>query len=194
MVDLAGAVLSGGARFLQVRAKAGASGWLLDVATAIVARARAAGAMVVVNDRADIARLSGADGVHLGQDDLDAASARALLGEAAVIGLSTHTMAQVDAALAVPVTYLAMGPVFGTGTKDTGYAAVGLEMVRAAAERARAERRPVVAIGGITPQTAPALIEAGAASVAVISDLLATGDPDARVRAYLDRLSRVADV
>jgi thiamine-phosphate pyrophosphorylase len=190
LIDLASAYLAGGARFLQVRAKKAASGWLLDTTAAIVERARTCDAIVIVNDRTDVARLAGADGVHLGQEDLGPAAARALVGGQAIVGLSTHTPAQVDAALAQPISYLAIGPVFRTSTKATGYEAVGLDRVRHAASRARTRQLPVVAIGGITLESAAEVIQAGATSVAVIGDLLSTGDPEGRVRSYLDRLSR----
>jgi thiamine-phosphate pyrophosphorylase len=187
-VDLAAAYIRGGARFLQVRAKSRPSGAFLDVATAVTRIAQAAGAIVVVNDRADIAKLAGASGVHLGQDDLTPAAARAILGGRSVVGLSTHTEPQVGRAILEPVTYLASGPLFGTSTKATGYEPVGLERVRYAAALAHPHELGVVAIGGITLDRAPAVIEAGADAVAVITDLLATGDPEARVRAYLERL------
>jgi len=190
LVDLASAFLAGGATLLQLRAKHASSGWMLDAATRIVERAQAAGATVIVNDRADVARLSGANGVHLGQDDLRPALARAIVGDAAVVGWSTHTAGQMDAALAEPITYFAIGPVFGSATKDTGYDAVGLDRVRDASGRARTRDLPLVAIGGITLDTAPEVIEAGADSVAVIGDLLAGNDPERRVRSYLERLSR----
>ena len=190
LVDLASACLAGGATLLQVRAKDASSGWLLDTAALIVERAHAAGTRVVVNDRADIARLAGADGVHLGQEDLGPKAARSIVGDTALIGLSTHTLDQIEAALAQPVSYLAIGPVFATATKATGYQAVGLDRVREAAARARTRQLPVVAIGGITLESAPGVIQAGAASVAVIGDLLSGGDPERRVRSYLERLSR----
>jgi thiamine-phosphate pyrophosphorylase len=190
LVDLASACLAGGATLLQVRAKDTSSGWLLDTAALIVERAHAAGARVVVNDRADIARLAGADGVHLGQEDLGPKAARSIVGDAAIVGLSTHTLEQIDAAIAEPIAYLAIGPVFGTATKATGYEAVGLDRVREAAARARTRQLPVIAIGGITLESAPGVIQAGAASVAVIGDLLTGGDPERRVRSYLERLSR----
>lgn len=180
--DLAAAFLDGGARFLQIRAKQLAAGPLLGLCDEIVGLAKQANALVLVNDRVDLARLSGAGGVHVGQEDLPPAAARDLLGADAVIGYSTHTIAQVDAAVLEPVTYIATGPIFGTTTKDTGYSAVGLALVRYAA---RASSRPVVAIGGITLDNAAAVLEAGGASVAVISDLLRGGDPASRVRAYL---------
>jgi thiamine-phosphate pyrophosphorylase len=143
-------------------------------------------AAVIVNDRADLAAMSRAAGVHVGQDDLAPAAARALVGEGAIVGLSTHTPAQVEAALAQPITYVAIGPVFGTASKDTGYTAVGLEMVQTAARLSRG--LPVVAIGGITLETAPAVLAAGASCVAVIGDLVAGGDPRGRVAAYIRNL------
>jgi len=187
-IDLARAFLAGGATFLQLRAKALSSARLLEEASAIAALAREAAATFIVNDRADIARLAGADGIHLGQDDLAPAAVRRIVGDRAIVGLSTHTLEQLDLALREPIDYVAAGPVFGTSTKDTGYAAIGVSRVRDAAARAKAAGLPLVAIGGITLDTAPAVIEAGAASVAVIGDLLAAGDPEARTRAYLERL------
>jgi thiamine-phosphate pyrophosphorylase len=199
--DLAEAFVAGGARVLQLRAKTTADGELLELATRIQAIASSAGAVLVVNDRADVARLSGAGGVHVGQDDLSPAAVRTIVGSDAVVGFSTHTPEQIDAAIREPVTYIAIGPVFGTATKDTGYTAVGLEKVRyAAAALSRAAvsagspPRGLVAIGGITIDRAADVIRAGASSVAVISDLLATGDPRARVREYLDRLAPVGRV
>ena len=156
----------------------------------IVARARPSGALVIVNDRADIAKIAGAGGVHLGQDDLDPFAARALLGRDAVIGISTHAHEQVRAAATMPVDYIAVGPIFGTSTKDTGYRGVGPAFVSEASLTLRDRgSKPIVAIGGITLDRAPEVIRAGAASVAVISDLLSTGDPEGRVRDYLRALS-----
>jgi thiamine-phosphate pyrophosphorylase len=181
-VDLARAYLNGGARLLQLRAKALPSSRFLEICDAVVALSREAGALVIVNDRVDLAKLSGASGVHVGQDDLPVAEARALLGDKAIVGFSTHSMAQVQAALLQPASYIAVGPVFGTRTKNTGYEAVGLRLVTEAARLCG--DRPVVAIGGVTLDNAPSVIEAGASCVAVIGDLLARGRPDERVRAY----------
>jgi thiamine-phosphate pyrophosphorylase len=188
--DAARACLNGGAGLLQLRAKHAPSGVLLAWADEIVAAAAPFGAAVVVNDRADIARMSGAGGVHVGQDDLPPAAARAILGPAAIVGLSTHTREHVVSAGREPITYLAVGPVFGSRTKDTGYEAVGLDLVRFAAAGTGTDV-PVVAIGGVTLDRAVEVIAAGAASVAVIADLFATGDPEARTREYLDRLASV---
>ena len=187
--ELARACLNGGARLLQVRAKRVPSRALLDWCDEIVAAAAPFGATVVVNDRPDVARMAGAAGVHVGQDDLSPAAARAILGPSATVGLSTHTAEQVVAAWGEPITYLAVGPIFGSRTKDTGYGAVGLDLVRFAGAGTGA--LPVVAIGGITLDVAGDVLAAGAASVAVISDLFATGDPEARTRQFLDRLAGV---
>lgn len=183
---LADAFLAGGARVMQLRAKRLPSAPFLAHADALVRAAGPHGASIIVNDRADLALLAGAAGVHLGQDDLPPAAARRLLGPDAIIGCSTHTVAQIEAARGEPASYIAVGPVFGTPTKDTGYDAVGLALVEEAARRSRG--RPVVAIGGITLARVPEVIAAGASSVAVITDLLAGGDPAARVAAYLKAL------
>ena len=193
------AFLAGGARFLQLRDKTPSTAERLQCAGDVVARAHAAGARLVVNDRVDIARLSGADGVHLGQDDLPVEEARRILGADAIIGLSTHEEAQIEEAARTTANYIAVGPIYGTVTKDTGYTARGLDLVRKAALTLRPDsrrqsagqagpaRRPVVAIGGITLDRVDEVLEAGASSVAVISDLLTGGDPEARVRAFLER-------
>lgn len=158
------------------------SGPLVDLTEQLVALARPYGGRLIVNDRADVARIGGAAGVHVGQDDVDAGAARAIVGADGLVGLSTHTAEQIEAALRQPISYLAVGPVFGTATKDTGYSPIGLDLVRRAA--ARAGTIPVVGIGGIDLRRAPEVLAAGAAAVAVISDLV-TDDPAARVRAYL---------
>jgi thiamine-phosphate pyrophosphorylase len=159
---------------------------------AVIEQARGVKATVIVNDRADIARLAGADGVHLGQDDLPPAMARRILAGDATIGFSTHSMEQVRAAVRLPVDYIAVGPVFETRSKETGYSAVGTELVRQAREflSDAGLQTPIVAIGGITLERARAVLQAGASCVAVISDLLSTGDPAARVREYLEVLKK----
>lgn len=192
--DLARACLRGGARLIQVRAKQLGGAALLDLCQRVVSDARAFGATVIVNDRADLAALSGADGVHVGQDDLGVEDVRRVFPGVRLVGLSTHTSGQVRAAALLDASYLAVGPVFGTLTKETGYEAVGLDLVRlgrTALDEASEfpAARPLVAIGGITLERARGVIAAGATSVAVISDLLSTGDPEARVRDYLDRLA-----
>lgn len=186
--DVAGAYLSGGVRLLQVRAKHLPGGAFLQLVDEIAAAARDVGATVVVNDRVDVARTAGL-GVHLGQDDLPVAAARAVLGPDAVVGLSTHTSAQLTEALGQPITYVAYGPVFATVTKTTADPVVGLAGLAAAAAAASAATVPLVAIGGITLASAGAVRAAGAVSVAVISDLLAGPEgPAARARRFLSAL------
>jgi thiamine-phosphate pyrophosphorylase len=182
---LAEGCLRGGARLLQLRAgkdEAGAD--VTTLADRMVAAARASNARVIVNDRADIARMAHADGVHVGQTDLPVAAARAILGPAATIGISTHDRGQIDQALASDATYVAVGPIYATATKDTGYPPRGLDLVRYASGRGK----PVVAIGGITLDRAAEVVAAGASALAVISDILVGDDPERRVRAFLARL------
>lgn len=186
-LDVARAFLSAGAGLIQLRCKSWGSAAFLDLAMAVVEEARDTDAAIIINDRADVAALSSAHGLHIGQDDLPPRDARAVIGADPLLGLSTHTPSQWEKAIDEPICYLAVGPVFGTGTKDTGYQAVGLETVRRASAAARAADLPTVAIGGITLDNAVSVIDAGAASVAVISDLL-KGDPEARCRALLQIL------
>lgn len=178
------ACFSGGARLLQLRVKSASSAAFLAMADAVVAAAKDANAIVIVNDRADIARMAGAGGVHLGQDDLPPEAAAAIVGPG-VIGLSTHSAAQVDEAIRSNVDYIAVGPVYGTATKETGYSARGLDLVRYAASRGK----PLVAIGGITLDRVSELRDAGVGAVAVITDLFESANPEARTREYIRALS-----
>jgi thiamine-phosphate pyrophosphorylase len=182
--DVLDAFLRGGAKFIQLRDKTPGSAARLALADDAVRRCHDAGAQLIVNDFVDIAKLSGADGVHLGQEDLSVADARRLLGDDAIVGLSTHGEQQIAEAVSSSASYIAVGPIFSTATKDTGYTARGLRLVRQAADT----RRPVVAIGGITLDRAADVIRAGASAVAVISDLLVAGDPELRTRQYLAAL------
>ena len=190
LVDFASACFDGGARFLQVRAKQTTGAWLFDATSAIVKLAEPYQALVILNDRADVAVGAGAGGVHVGQDDLDPQAVRTIVGESGVVGLSTHTEEQYRAAILQPVSYVAVGPVFGTTTKATGYQPIGLGFVKKAAEAAAARSMPLVAIGGITLDRARSVVEAGA-RVAVITDLIATGDPASRVRQFLKTLGEM---
>ena len=158
---------------LQLRAKHASDRERLALAEAIGAAARAARIPFVLNDRTDLARIAGADGVHLGQEDLPARLARPWLGLDRWIGLSTHDAAQVDAAGAEPVDYLGFGPVFATATKTEASPVVGLDGLRRAVARAA---HPIVAIGGIRPEDLPAVRAAGARAAALVSALL-EGDP-----------------
>jgi thiamine-phosphate pyrophosphorylase len=141
--------------------------------------------MLILNDRADLAKLAGWDGVHLGQEDLSPASARGLLGGNSIIGVSTHNEIQLKEAASSDADYIAIGPVFVTGTKENPDPVVGLEGVR----HARSETsKPFVAIGGITRENAASVIAAGADSVAVISDLLPKGPGEAPQKSAQDFL------
>ncbi|MDQ1557544.1 MAG: thiamine-phosphate pyrophosphorylase [Pyrinomonadaceae bacterium] len=165
----------GGARFIQLRDKHLAPREFYESTEAALDVARERGVRLIVNDRADIALALGADGLHLGQDDLDPAAARRLLGERFIIGYSTHTVAQAIEAARLPVDYIALGPIYPTRTKENPAPTVGLEALR----RVRDAIDPtvaLVAIGGITRANARATLDAGADSVALISALLDTPD------------------
>jgi thiamine-phosphate diphosphorylase len=175
------ACLRGGAHWLQLRGKTISGADFLALTDAVVRAARDSGAVVIVNDRADVAAMAGARGVHVGQEDLSVDAVRGLIGRAALVGLSTHDAQQIDRALESNADYVAVGPIYGTATKETGYSARGLDLVRHAAGRGR----PVVAIGGITLERAAEVVGAGATGIAVISDLL-RGDPERRTRQFID--------
>jgi thiamine-phosphate pyrophosphorylase len=175
--------LDAGVRLIQLRAKRLSFGPFLALADEMADACQAAGATFIVNDRADVARLSRADGVHLGQDDLSPEQARSLLPNAPWIGVSTHTDAQLARAVATAATYVAIGPVHATTTKERPDPVIGLEGVRRLSSAARGSGRPIVAIGGITLATAAEVLAAGADSVAVISDLLPADVHDLRARA-----------
>ena len=178
--EVAGALVAAGARLLQVRAKGLGDRALCDLVLEVAAVAHAGGALVIVNDRPDVARIAGADGVHLGQDDTPAADVRRLMPVPALVGLSTHDVAQVRGAPAGVLDYLAVGPVFATRSKAAPGPLVGLPGVAAA----RASTAlPLVAIGGITRANAAAVIAAGADAVAVISEVMAGPDPGHAFRA-----------
>ena len=165
-----------GVRILQFRHKGFFSRETVAAMERIAALCRDAGALFVVNDRADLARLMGA-GLHLGQDDLLPSVVRPIVGVETLIGFSTHNEAQLRAAQAEPADYLALGPIFGTASKQNPDPLVGLEGLRALRPLTQ---RPLVAIGGITRANAASVLAAGADSVAVIADLF---PPDGNIRA-----------
>ena len=182
-VEIAKSLVAGGARLVQIRDKHAASGLLLSRSTAIVAAAPTH-VQVLVNDRIDIALLAGASGAHIGQDDLPPGASRKLMGAGKILGLSTHGRDQAIAADDAPVDYVAVGPIFPTTTKTNPDAAIGLEGL---AEICGLLRKPVVAIGGIRLDNVADVMAAGAASVAVIADLIGQGDIEARTRKFLER-------
>ncbi len=178
---------AGGATLVQLREKVAAPRDFYEAALEAMRVARALGVRLIINDRVDIAIAVGADGVHLGQDDLPPEQARELIGAGRIVGYSTHNLKQALAADSTPVDYIAIGPVFQTRTKVNPDPVVGPDLISELKARLT---KPLVAIGGITLATAPAVIAAGANSVAVIADLYATGDLAARTREFHRHLQR----
>jgi thiamine-phosphate pyrophosphorylase len=183
--DVAEILLSAGVRLIQIRHKLASSRELFELSREIAARVRSAGGVCIVNDRADVARVVGADGVHVGQADLPVELARHVVGPGKWVGTSTHGIAQVRKADRSSANYVAFGPIFPTETKENPDPVVGLEGLR---EARGATSKPLVAIGGITLENAGVVIEAGADCVAVIRDLLAAPDAGVRVKEFLQVL------
>jgi thiamine-phosphate pyrophosphorylase len=182
---LAEAILSTGVRLLQIRIKEGTTRDFVERAREMKAVCDHHGAALIVNDRADIAGLVDAHGVHLGQEDLPPAAARQVLGASKWIGLSTHSLAQASAALAAGgIDYLAFGPIFATSSKKNPDPVQGLEALR---EVRRICPLPLVAIGGITRDRISDVLRAGADAVAVISAISDAEDPEAATRDLLQR-------
>jgi thiamine-phosphate pyrophosphorylase len=180
------AALEGGADVLQLREKAMDGRALAALAGRLARLARRRGALFIVNDRADVAAACGADGVHLGGDDLPIPAARRLLGPSALIGATSHALREARAALSAGADYVSVGPVFPTATKP-GLAPAGLGYVRQAARELEA---PWFAIGGIGPENVRRVVRAGARRVAVCSAAIGARDPRAAVRALRRALDR----
>ena len=170
--------IAGGVDIVQLRDKALEARPLLARARVALEVCRDHGVPFILNDRPDLALEIGADGVHVGQDDAPAALARRLLGPGAVVGLSTHGASELDAAAGEPVDYVSAGPVSETPTKP-GRPGVGLSYLRYAAEHAV---RPFYVTGGVTPETVPAMKEAGASRFVVVRYLTESADPEAAAR------------
>jgi len=180
--DLLAAVIDGGCHMVQLREKDWPSGRILPLAERLLLRARRAGVTFVVNDRVDLGVAIGADGVHLGQDDLPARTARALLRPGMLLGISTHDVAQAHAARDAGADYVAVGAMFATTTK-ADFQLVGPGLVR----KLRPDIRvPLVGIGGITHDNVADVIQAGADGVAVISAVCGAPDPAAATRRFLE--------
>ena len=180
--DLLAAVIDGGCRMVQLREKDWPSGRILPLAERLLARARRAGVTFVINDRVDLAVAVGADGVHLGQDDLPARLARPLLRPGMLLGISTHDAAQAHAARDAGADYVAVGAMFATTTK-ADFQLVGPGLVRKLRPDVRV---PLVGIGGITHDNVADVIRAGADGVAVISAVCGAPDPAAATRKFLE--------
>lgn len=185
--SLVSALVKGGARLIQLRAKSVSDRVFLSLASEALSEARKGGATLIINDRLDIARMVGADGVHVGQDDLAPKDVRQLLGPDAILGFSTHSREQIEKAVSQPIDYLAVGPVFETSTKANPDATVGPLLLRAAASLTRI---PVVAIGGLSLENMAAVFEAGAAGAAMASAVLSVADVESAFRALTAALPR----
>ncbi|HXW77108.1 MAG TPA: thiamine phosphate synthase [Candidatus Eremiobacteraceae bacterium] len=178
------AAIDAGVDMVQLRDRSLTDGRLLETARFFAEVCRDNGALFIVNDRPDIALACGADGVHLGQDDLPPDDVRALVGDDFIIGLSTHSPAQVDAAVRTRADYIAVGPVHETPTKP-GRPAVGLDLVRYAAANVRV---PFFAIGGIDASNVGSVAQAGAKAVAVLRAISQADDPAAATAKLLASL------
>jgi thiamine-phosphate pyrophosphorylase len=175
-------LLHGGIQILQLRAKKSSEAEIIEMAQKIIPIVRAAGGIFLINDYPHLVPIVGADGVHIGQNDKSVAEARHLAGERAIIGLSTHSLEQVEQALPQKPDYIGFGPLFATPTKPD-YRPIGLaDIVRVQAM----VPFPVFCIGGITLETIPRVIAAGAQRLVVVSDLLTAKDPSARARQLLE--------
>jgi thiamine-phosphate pyrophosphorylase len=180
--SLARVLAGAGVELIQIRDKKASTRKLFDASKRLLEALGPAGVRVMVNDRPDIAAMVGAAGAHVGQEDLPVEAARKICGSARWVGVSTHNLEQLREADCTSAGYIAVGPIFPTATKENPDPVVGLELIRAARQLTK---KPLVAIGGITIESAEAVYRAGADSVAVIRDLFSTGDPVRRVREYL---------
>jgi len=178
-------LVDAGVRLLQYRNKTASARDLLESSKRLSAELTPHGVTFIVNDRADVAALADASGVHVGQEDLDVEAARSLVGAGKLVGVSTHNRAQFEQAAATSADYIAVGPIFSTSTKSNPDAVVGAEFV---CQVRSLTDKPIVAIGGITLERAAEVLEAGADSIAVISDILRAPRPGTRARRYLEVL------
>lgn len=183
--EIAGQLMDAGVRLLQYRAKAAGALETLDVARQLAELAHEKGSTFFVNDRPDLANLAGADGVHVGQDDLSVEQARAIVGPERRVGVSTHNREQFERALATSADYIAIGPIFSTTSKAKPDPVVGTRLIH---ELRPLTSKPIVAIGGIRLERAAEVIQAGADSVAVISDILGAADPALQARKFIETL------
>jgi thiamine-phosphate pyrophosphorylase len=184
-IETARRLAEAGVRLIQHRNKKASARELFQRSHELAVLLRPYGVRFIVNDRPDVAYLSGADGVHVGQEDLDVGQTRRVIGREKWVGVSTHNLAQFQSALTTSAEYIAVGPIFPTSTKANPDPVVGdqlLRQVRPLTDRA------IVAIGGITLERAAGVIEAGADSLAVSSDILRAADPAKRARQYIDLL------
>lgn len=181
------ALLEGGSRIVQLRAKDAPASSVLQAALSIAQETRKRGAAFIVNDRVDIAMLSGADGVHLGQDDIPIEDARRLLGKDSIIGVSTHSLAEAVRAVDAGADYVSFGPIFATSTKKDADVPKGAALLKEITDNIRI---PVVAIGGIDRSNLPLVLASNPSAVAVISAILLSGDVRASVAEFVSLTSQ----
>ena len=181
-ISIATKLADGGAKLIQLRDKHASSGKLYSQALEYHSVLKPHRVRFILNDRPDIAAMAGADGVHVGQEDLPVEDARAICGTQAWVGVSTHNIEQLREAVLTSADYIAVGPIFPTSSKQHPDPVVGLDLLRQARELTR---KPLVAIGGITIESAADVFRAGADSVAIIRDLLAAPDPAARAAEFI---------
>lgn len=182
LVDVVRAALRGGAPAIQLRMKDGAARDMVQMAQTLLAETRPAGALLFVNDRVDVAVIAGADGAHVGQDDLPVCAARRVSPPGFLLGVSAESVELALQAQAEGADYVGVGPVYATGSKADAGEPIGLQRI---AEVAAAVRIPVVGIGGIAVGNARAVVESGAAGVAVISAVVRADDPESTTRELL---------
>jgi thiamine-phosphate pyrophosphorylase len=187
-VEFARKLADAGVELVQLRDKNATARKIAAEAAELVGQLSAKGVRVIVNDRPDIAAMVGAGGVHVGQEDLPVEEARRVCGPSRWVGISTHNLDQFREACATSADYIAVGPIFPTAAKENPDPVVGIDFVRTVR---RLTSKPIVAIGGITAESAAEVFRAGADSVAVIRDLLSAQDPAARARQYLEIARRV---
>ncbi len=180
---LAEALAGSGVELIQYRNKSASSRQFFEISRQLSSALSPRGVKLIVNDRPDIALLANAGGVHVGQDDLSVEDARLVCGPDRWVGVSTHTFEQLGAADRTSADYIAFGPIFPTATKKNPDPVVGTELLRKARKMTR---KPLVAIGGITLESAAEVYRAGADSLAVIRDLSCAPNPGVRAREYLD--------
>src|ERR1700730_9643464 len=185
--ECAKSLVDAGVRLIQYRNKRSSGRELFETSRELAEYLATLGVHFIVNDRADVAALAGARGVHVGQDDLGVEQAREVMGTGKLVGVSTHNDGQFRGALGTSADYIAVGPIFATGSKENPDPVVGLGFVR---ETRGMTDRPIVAIGGITLERAAEVMEAGADSVAVISDILRAENVGKHAREYADLLER----
>jgi thiamine-phosphate pyrophosphorylase len=187
LVSLANKLAGAGVELFQLRAKRLPPRQIHEIANALITAAPA-NVKILINDRPDLASIANAAGVHVGQEDLGVGAARQICPPPQWVGISTHNLEQLRAANHTSADYIAVGPIYPTKTKENPDPVVGLDLIRAAR---KLTRKPLVAIGGITINSASEVFGAGADSVAIISDLLNAPDPAQRAREYLSSAAQV---